>query len=91
MVSDPVGYLDLDDVPALTERLLGTPTPIRDVGLLGSAVARPPDDDLVNWLITATVQGVRPASHDPNHRARLKSLPILSLSREAVRVADTPL
>lgn len=37
----PVEYLDLDDVLGLAERLLGTPVPIRDVGLLGSAVARP--------------------------------------------------
>ena len=37
----PVEYLDLDDVLELAERVLGTPIPIRDVGLLGSAVARP--------------------------------------------------
>ena len=37
----PVEYLDLDDVLGLAERLLGAPVPIRDVGLLGSAVARP--------------------------------------------------
>lgn len=37
----PVEYLDLDEVPGLAERLLGSPVPIRDVGLLGSAVARP--------------------------------------------------
>jgi len=40
-VTAPVEYLDLDDVLGLAERLLGTPVPIRDVGLLGSAVARP--------------------------------------------------
>jgi death-on-curing protein len=40
-VSDPVEFLDLDDVLGLASRLLGDPTPIRDVGLLGSAVARP--------------------------------------------------
>ena len=40
-VNEPVEYLDLDDVLDLAERLLGTPVPIRDVGLLGSAVARP--------------------------------------------------
>lgn len=34
-------HLDLDDVLALATRLLGDPPPIRDVGLLGSAVARP--------------------------------------------------
>jgi death on curing protein len=36
-----VEYLDLDDVLDLAERLLGSPAPVRDVGLLGSAVARP--------------------------------------------------
>jgi death on curing protein len=36
-----VEYLDIDDVLALAERLLVTPAPIRDLGLLGSAVARP--------------------------------------------------
>ncbi len=36
-----VEYLDLDDVIALAVMLLGEPAPIRDVGLLGSAVARP--------------------------------------------------
>ena len=40
-MSDPVEYLDLDDVLALAERLFGAPVPLRDVGLLGSAVARP--------------------------------------------------
>jgi len=34
-------YLDLADVLSLTTRLLGDPPPIRDVGLLESAVARP--------------------------------------------------
>ena len=37
----PVEYLDLDDLVDLAERLLGPSPPIRDVGLLGSAVARP--------------------------------------------------
>jgi death-on-curing protein len=40
-VTGPVEYLDLDDLLALAARLLGTPVPIRDVGLLSSAVARP--------------------------------------------------
>jgi death-on-curing protein len=40
-VSEPVEFLDLDDVIELASRLLGDPPPIRDVGLLGSAVARP--------------------------------------------------
>ena len=30
----PVEYLDLDDVLELAERLLGSPVPLRDVGLL---------------------------------------------------------
>jgi death-on-curing protein len=34
-------YLDLDDLIALATGLLGDPPPIRDVGLLGSAAARP--------------------------------------------------
>lgn len=34
-------FLDLGDVLALASRLLGDPPPIRDVGLLESAVARP--------------------------------------------------
>jgi death-on-curing protein len=40
-LTQPVEYLDLDDALALATRLLGDPLPIRDVGLLGSAVARP--------------------------------------------------
>ena len=40
-MTDPVEYLDIDDVLALAARLLGTPVPVRDIGLLGSAVARP--------------------------------------------------
>ena len=40
-MSEPVEFLDLDDVLGLARRLLGDPPPIRDVGLLGSAVARP--------------------------------------------------
>ena len=38
---EPIEYLDLDDVVDLAHTLLGDPPPIRDVGLLGSAVARP--------------------------------------------------
>lgn len=34
-------YLDLEDIVGLAVRLLGNPPPVRDVGLLGSAVARP--------------------------------------------------
>jgi death on curing protein len=40
-LSDPTEFLDLDDLLALAERLLASPAPVRDVGLLGSAVARP--------------------------------------------------
>jgi death on curing protein len=40
-VTAPVQFLDLDDVLELAKRLLGDPPPVRDVGLLGSAVARP--------------------------------------------------
>jgi death on curing protein len=40
-VSEPVEFLDLDDVIELASRLLGDPPPIGDIGLLGSAVARP--------------------------------------------------
>lgn len=40
-MNDPVEYLDLDDLIDLTRALLGDPPPIRDVGLLGSAAARP--------------------------------------------------
>ena len=36
-----VEFLDLDDVIDLARTLLGDPPPIRDIGLLGSAVARP--------------------------------------------------
>lgn len=34
-------YLDTDDLIALAAGLLGDPPPIRDLGLLGSAAARP--------------------------------------------------
>lgn len=40
-MSRPIEYLDLDDVLSLAERLLGPDLVVRDVGLLGSAVARP--------------------------------------------------
>ncbi len=41
MTDSRVEYLDLDDVLDLGRRLLGDPVPVRDMGLLGSAVARP--------------------------------------------------
>lgn len=36
-----IEYLDEEDLIALARRLLGDPLPIRDLGLLGSAAARP--------------------------------------------------
>ena len=40
-MSEPVEFLDLDDILELARAILGSPPPVRDVGLLGSAVARP--------------------------------------------------
>jgi death-on-curing protein len=40
-LSAPAEFLDLDDLVALARRLLGDPPPVRDIGLLASAVARP--------------------------------------------------
>lgn len=40
-MNEPVEFLDLDDVIGLAIAILGDPAPIRDLGLLGSAVARP--------------------------------------------------
>ncbi len=40
-MSEPVEFLDLDDLRELARRLLGDPPPLRDIGLLESAVARP--------------------------------------------------
>ena len=40
-MNDRVEYLDLDDLLLLAESLLGENPPVRDIGLLGSAVARP--------------------------------------------------
>jgi len=40
-MNDPIEYLDLDDLVDLANALLGEPPPIRDLGLLGSAAARP--------------------------------------------------
>ena len=37
----PIEYLGLDDLIELTILLLGEPAPIRDIGLIGSATARP--------------------------------------------------
>jgi death-on-curing protein len=40
-LNEPTEFLDLDDLLILAERLLGSPVPVKDVGLLGSAAARP--------------------------------------------------
>lgn len=40
-MSDPVEFLELEDILDLAVALLGDPPPIRDIGLLGSAAARP--------------------------------------------------
>ncbi len=40
-MNNPIEFLDLDDVVGLVVALFGDPAPIRDLGLLGSAVARP--------------------------------------------------
>ncbi len=40
-MSAHVEYLDVEDLVDLAARLLGDPPPIRDLGLLGSAAARP--------------------------------------------------
>ncbi|MEK7424793.1 MAG: type II toxin-antitoxin system death-on-curing family toxin [Actinomycetota bacterium] len=40
-MSEPIEFLDLDDLVELARSLLGDPPAIRDIGLLGSAVARP--------------------------------------------------
>jgi death on curing protein len=37
----PVEHLDLDDLLTFARLVLGDPPPVRDIGLLGSAVARP--------------------------------------------------
>lgn len=40
-MTDPVEYLSVDDLVALATVLLGSPPPIRDLGLLAAAAARP--------------------------------------------------
>jgi death-on-curing protein len=40
-VNGDIEYLDTDDLVELTAGLLGDPPPVRDLGLLGSAAARP--------------------------------------------------
>lgn len=41
MSDEATEYLDLDDLVLLAAGLLGDPPPIRDLGLLGAAAARP--------------------------------------------------
>jgi len=40
-MTPPTEFLNLDDVLDLCRKLLGDPPPVGDIGLLGSAVARP--------------------------------------------------
>ncbi|MCY3559664.1 MAG: type II toxin-antitoxin system death-on-curing family toxin [bacterium] len=40
-MTGPVEFLDTDDLIELARRLLGDPPPVREVGLLGAAAARP--------------------------------------------------
>ena len=40
-MTSPTEFLNLDDVLDLCRKLFGDPPPISDIGLLGSAVARP--------------------------------------------------
>ncbi|MCP3912188.1 MAG: type II toxin-antitoxin system death-on-curing family toxin [Actinomycetia bacterium] len=40
-MNNPTEYLDIDDLLELARALLGDPPPVRDIGLIGSAVARP--------------------------------------------------
>jgi death on curing protein len=40
-VTGEVEYLAVEDLVAIATRLLGDPPPVRDLGLLGSAAARP--------------------------------------------------
>lgn len=40
-MTSPVEFLDTDDLIELARRLLGDPPPVRDVGLLAAAAARP--------------------------------------------------
>lgn len=40
-MTNPIEYLDIDDLIDLARLLLGDPPPLRDIGLLGAAAARP--------------------------------------------------
>jgi death-on-curing protein len=41
LAADQIQYLDVDDLVVLAASLLGDPPPLRDVGLLAAAAARP--------------------------------------------------
>ncbi len=41
MTDESIEYLDLDDLLLLATALLGDPPPVRDLGLLSAAIARP--------------------------------------------------
>lgn len=40
-MTDPIEYLNVDDLVVLATALLGSPPPIRDLGLLAAAAVRP--------------------------------------------------
>lgn len=40
-MNEPVEYLDVEDLLVIAERLFGASVAVRDVGLLGAAIARP--------------------------------------------------
>ena len=40
-MTDPTEYLDIEDLVDLARSMLGDPPPLRDIGLLGCAAARP--------------------------------------------------
>jgi hypothetical protein len=80
-VTEPVEFLDLDDLIELARLLLGDPPPIPDVGLLGSAAGRAGQVDAPARLVGG--EGVRIALH-----ARTDGL--LVMARDApVRSAPT--
>lgn len=76
-MSEPIEFLDVDDLVDLARSLLSDPPPIRDVGLLGSAAARPQTtafgEDAYPHLVTkaaALLQSIvnNPALVDGNKR-----------------------
>jgi death-on-curing protein len=97
-VSRSVEFLDLDDLVDLARRLLGDPPPIRDVGLLASAVARPAttvgggDAYPTIWLKAAALLQSVVGNHalvDGNKRLGwLASAVFLELNGESVATAS---